>query len=135
MAGHKLYRYAVSPSYLGYNRKTYDNIRYLKPRVYEHVSRYSNTRLITGNGPNVHESVYDIKIQNSDEDTYYTVTVATEDRLDIISTKFYNYPVYWWVIAAANNISDPFDVPVDTVLRIPPLSSLYTNDGLLSGTV
>ena len=36
-------------------------------------------------------------------------------------------------IALANEILDPFDVPVGTYLRIPPLVSLYNTGGVLSG--
>ena len=56
-----------------------------------------------------------------------------EDRLDIISTSFYGTPKYWWVIAMANNIIDPFTLEIGTNLRIPPIISLYNKGGVLSG--
>lgn len=39
---------------------------------------------------------------------YSTYQITNGDRLDLISTKFYNTPNLWWVIAASNGIKDPF---------------------------
>ena len=61
-----------------------------------------------------------------------TVTLDDENRLDIISNKYYGTPRYWWVIALANEIIDPFDIPIGTYLRIPSLISLYNTGGVLS---
>lgn len=61
-----------------------------------------------------------------------TVSIAEEGRLDIIANQYYNTPRFWWVIALANNIIDPFDIPVGTTLRIPTIISLYNKGGVLS---
>ena len=45
---------------------------------------------------------------------------------------YYNTPKYWWIIALSNYILDPFDIPVGTNLRIPPLLSLYNSGGVLN---
>lgn len=41
------------------------------------------------------------------------------DRLEIIAHKYYGDEEYWWVIALANRIIDPFAIPVGTTLHIP----------------
>lgn len=130
---YKQYRYPISPYSLARTRKIYEYITLKSPRKYRYVSRYSKTNIIADkNGPDVHESSYNIEIDQNTSDTYFTVNKATENRLDLISVMFYDFPSYWWVIATANNILDPFNVPIGTVLRIPALSSLYGNKGILS---
>lgn len=44
------------------------------------------------------------------------------NRLDLISWKYYKTPELFWVIAAVNNIIDPFNIEEGTVLRIIPKS-------------
>ena len=58
--------------------------------------------------------------------------MVEENRLDIISMSIYGTPRYWWVIALANDIIDPFDVPVGTELRIPLIETLFNKGGILS---
>lgn len=41
------------------------------------------------------------------------------DRLDAIAERRYGDPEYWWVLALANRIRDPFRITVGTVLKIP----------------
>lgn len=65
------------------------------------------------------------EIPYSVSDTYYTVPPSKENRLDIISNDHYGIVSLWWVIALASDIRDPFKVPQGTVLRIPPLSTLF----------
>ena len=78
------------------------------------------------------ESINQDTVSESNSDLYITVDNTNSNRLDTISYIYYGYSTYWWVIALANNIIDPFKVPYGTVLRIPPLSSLYENGGVLS---
>ena len=66
--------------------------------------------------------------EQNDNNLAEVVTEIEENRLDIVATKFYNTPRYWWVIALANYIIDPFDIPIGTRLRIPPLISLYNSE-------
>lgn len=58
------------------------------------------------------------------EDSYYTVDAGYENRLDLISYMVYGTVHYWYIIAIANDIMNPLDVPAGTVLRITPLSVL-----------
>jgi hypothetical protein len=67
-------------------------------------------------------------------DQYFMVTQKYVDRIDLISAKFYNNVILWWVIAKANNLSNPMSVPLDTILRIPAKATLYGEGGLVSGS-
>jgi hypothetical protein len=50
------------------------------------------------------ESVIYPKIPLSDEDLY--IIASSSDRLDLLANQYYGNPIYWWVIAVANNIND-----------------------------
>ncbi len=41
------------------------------------------------------------------------------ERLDTIAHRYYGDSDYWWVIALANRIQDPFSLTVGQRLRIP----------------
>jgi nucleoid-associated protein YgaU len=41
------------------------------------------------------------------------------ERLDVIAHKYYGDEDYWWIIALANRIMDPFTLEVGRRLRIP----------------
>ncbi len=45
--------------------------------------------------------------------------LSVTDRFDTLAAIYYGDEEYWWVIALANRIQDPFTVPVGTRLRIP----------------
>lgn len=45
------------------------------------------------------------------------------DTLSDLAGKYYNNSKFWWVIADANNIDDPFTLTVNSVLIIPDLIS------------
>ena len=119
-------RYNVSPEYLSETRRVYKQRKYLKPIIYKNDSRYKNLRTLYNEDRKVivHENWNKVSIPRSSQDKYYTVEMVSENRLDMIASSYYNSPRYWWVIALANDIDDPFDVPKGTLLRIPPLSSL-----------
>lgn len=52
------------------------------------------------------------------DDLVYQVTSV--DRLDLLAFRFYNDPIYWWVIAVANGLElIQGELHVGTVLRIP----------------
>lgn len=85
---------------------------------------------ISYNGVSCLESHYMQDIPYSVNDTYYTVTPQMVNRLDRISYKFYDSVNLWWVIALASGITNPLRVPVGTVLRIPPLSTLFYVKGV-----
>ena len=124
----------VLPNFNDNTREHFTGIEYLQPMVYKNASRYKNLRTIQSDtGKIYHETWFQKFIDYSREDRYHTVTLDEVGRLDIISNNFYDTPRYWWVIALANYILDPFDVPLGTSLRIPPLTSLYKKGGVLVG--
>lgn len=55
----------------------------------------------------------------SEFDSYYTVTEVTVRNLPLISYLFYQQVEYWWIIAIANKIRDPFVLTQNKILRIP----------------
>ena len=127
-------RFSVSPSYFSDTREHFEQLEYLPKIDYKNVCRYKNLRTIQEEDGKIHhESWFQKFINFSNNDEYSVVTKVEENRLDIISYKFYNTPKYWWVIAMANYIFDPFDIPVGTKLRIPPILSLYDKDGVIDG--
>ena len=124
----------VSPSRLSDIREHFSGIEYMSPILHTNNSRYKNIRTIQDDEGNIyHESWVQQTVDKSSNDEYYIVTEQSENRLDIIANIYYNTPRYWWVIALANYIIDPFDIPIGTQLRIPPLISLYNEGGVLNG--
>lgn len=53
------------------------------------------------------------------EEVFYRVQAGEQARLDLISTRFYGTPDYFWVIAAHNQIKDTLSIDVGDLLRIP----------------
>lgn len=125
----------VSPAYLSQEREKFTSIEYQGRIAYKNASRYKNLRTIQNedDGKIFHESWFQKVIDHSSDDTYHTVTSDEKNRLDKIANYYYGTPRYWWVIAIANYILDPFDVEIGSVLRIPPLISLYNKGGVLGG--
>lgn len=130
----KIYSEPVSPSIFANMQPIYETPEYIDPREFQYLSRYSRTRRILDKNLGVayHETYHRKNIPETNDDKFITVTNNNENRLDIIANEQYQYSLYWWVIAMANDIIDPFNVPAGTVLRIPPLSSLYSTGGVLS---
>lgn len=126
---------ALSPAYLQESREKFIPIQYLTPRLYPNACRYKNLRRIRDENTKklYHETWIQKLIDTSSDDSYHTVTTEDANRLDMIAVQYYGTARYWWVIALANYLIDPFDVPVGSYLRIPPLISLYNEGGVLSG--
>jgi len=74
---------------------------------------YSTGRIIvfnTGERMLVRDQVI---IEGNEQDKYHTVTAF--DRIDLLAYKYYEKSVedsskYWWIIADANNITNPLDL-------------------------
>lgn len=104
-------------------------IKYSTPSKF---SRYWNFTAYK-NDTNIYlENPSYIEVPENPDDQYFMVTQKYVDRLDLISAKFYNNVILWWVIAKANNLENPLSVPADTILRIPAVASLYGMDGLVA---
>ena len=67
-------------------------------------------------------------------DQVFTMTMAGQRRLDLVSYVFYQVPDLWWVIAEVNGLVDPLvGVAAGSTLRIPLKSRLATL-GLLNSS-
>jgi hypothetical protein len=55
----------------------------------------------------------------SELDSYFTVDAVVQRNLPLIAHLFYQQVHYWWIIAIANRIRDPFVLPLNKILRIP----------------
>jgi hypothetical protein len=111
-------------------------LKYARPRKYVKISRYKIYRQIIDNDNNIYiETVNQTPVDESKLDKYHEVLKEEENRLDIISNKYYNTPEYYWVIALANDMIDPFVVKVGDILRIPNFFSLTNWKGALYGRV
>lgn len=65
----------------------------------------------------------------SEFDRYHEVTAYDQYRIDLISYRYYLTTDYWWIIALSNNILDPFNIVIGTILRIPS-DGMVTNEWL-----
>lgn len=112
----------------------YDNIiKAYKVKDQPQSSRYKNLRrIIDDEGDEYVESYERIDIRTTSKDQYHTVDASEENRLDLISNKYYGTPLLYWIIAEANDIYDMFEVPTGTILRIPSKTSLYGYQGVLA---
>lgn len=129
----KKYIYPTSYNSFGVDRVIYELPKEYEPKRYNHVCRYSNINRLYDDKFSIyyHEFGSKFEIPESDNDEFHKVLLKEENRLDIISNNYYGTPLYWWIIAAANNIQDAFEVPMNTVLRIPPLAILFDVGGIL----
>jgi hypothetical protein len=108
-------------------------MRYAAPRKYGYPSRYGIYRQIVDDKDTYTETVNKTIIAEKDSDIYHEVQMHEENRLDIISNKYYKTPDMWWVIAQANDMVDPFVLKSGTILRIPDFRSLYDVDAPFYG--
>lgn len=118
------------------SREKFHMLKYESPILYPNNCRYKNVRTIRDTDKNRlhHETINVPYVAYSEQDEYIVVKDTEADRLDVLSSRFYGTPKYWWAIAYANYIIDPFDVPQGTRLRIPPITSLHRIGGVLSGS-
>lgn len=97
------------------------------------TSRYRRLyRIQDSYGDEYQESSEKMEIDVTSSDQYHKVMPGEENRLDLISYKFYNTPLLWWCIAEASDIRDPLNVPLGTILRIPDKQTLYGYKGVLA---
>lgn len=96
------------------------------------VSRYHHLRRIKDNeGDEYLESYETIEFPERPDDQYHLVESGEENRLDLISHRFYGTTLLYWAIAEASGISDPFNVPAGITVRIPSRQSLYGYKGVM----
>lgn len=133
MAENNSYTYQTNPyGSLQTYRKIYKEQELYPAKSYTTLSRYQNVKRLFDSVNDVYYQVTPnlTSIPETKGDTYVTVDKSSEGRLDVIANMIYGYSPYWWIIAIANNIVDPFNVTIGTVLRCPPLASLYGLDSI-----
>lgn len=120
-----------------YQEIDYHGIEYTVCKDFSHISRYKRLRQV------IHylegtDRFKTLEIQN-DYDyenlgiEYYEVTVQTENRLDLISYKFFGTASYNWIISYINGISDGYTVFEGQILLIPTaLSDLFSSGNIFS---
>lgn len=106
-----------------------EEIKYSTPSPY---SRYWNYKAYKDDTNIYFENPKYLVVPDNVDDQYFMVTPKYVDRLDLISEKFYNNVILWWVIVKANNLTNPLSVPLDTILRIPSKGTLFGIDGLVA---
>lgn len=107
-----------------------EKYRYKDKFVGSNYSRYENREAITysDNVSNL-ETQPQLRIPRDVGDRYFVVTSPYENRLDLVSYKFYGVTLYWWAIAYASGITNPLQVPVGTSLRIPSVNTIQNIRG------
>ncbi len=92
-------------------------------RDYDKLSRYSSF-------PYYYNRLDDKYIEGTTSwlrsDTSYSIhKVELNDTYDSIALRYYNSPLYYWIILDFNHIQDPFKEPeVGTQLKIPVFSTI-----------
>lgn len=90
---------------------------------YIKLSRYNNFPYYYHNLDRKY--IYGITRQLNKDTPYMSYTVNKGESYDMISLKFYNNPLFYWVICDFNSIQDPFQKPIEgTKLKIPTLSEI-----------
>lgn len=80
--------------------------------------QYSETLTTKDTKKKYLESTIYPKIKATNEDIYIISTQS--DRLDLLASRYYGNPTYWWIIAVANNLNDAsLSIEVGKQLRIP----------------
>lgn len=111
------------------------SIIYENNKDYSTSSRYNIIRTCFDTDTNERylETYNQVSIPDSSDDQYHIVDTSETNRLDMISLRYYNTPGYWWAIALANQLIDPFIVEAGVILRIPSLLTLSDIDlGILT---
>lgn len=116
----------------------YNGIEYTVCREYDYISRYRRLRQVIHYINDKQSRFVTNEIQNyynyeNIEVEYFIVDTKYENRLDLISYKFYNSASYSWILAYINEIEDAFTVRVGQVLMIPTsITELFSNGSILS---
>ena len=85
----------------------------------DYFSRYLKDRVINDTEHLYYE--YDSYIDLSNfRYVEHIITSSEVNRLTIIAQKYYNNPLYWWMIAQMNGLTNPFETPaVGSTIKIP----------------
>ena len=93
---------------------------------YSRISRYSNFPYYYNSTDGKYVSGTTNNLDNTTDFIYYTVEMG--DSYDSIALRYYDSPLYYWIICDFNRIQDCFEKPkVGTRIKIPTFSSLRYN--------
>ena len=93
-------------------------------KQYDRVSRYSVFPYYYNNMDKKY--IYGITAHLDNEDISCVMHKVKEgDTLDSLALYYYNNPTYFWVVADANRIQDPYEeLKVGDILKIPTFSNI-----------
>lgn len=114
----------------------HEGIVYSVCRDFNHISRYRNLRQVV-HFPDTTDRYVTLETVNPfithTEIKYHEVTVAEENRLDLIAEKELGSATYGWVIAYFNSIEDGYTVREGQKLVIPKsVTALLSNGEILA---
>jgi len=103
-----------------------------KKRSEHRTSRYRNLdTLFLESGIKVNETYKIPEIPESRSDSFHEVHLKEVNRLDALAYEYYGDAKFWWIIAIANDIKDPFYLEQGEVLRIPSRKNVFGRDGVV----
>jgi len=88
-------------------------------------NRYRYTTAYSGASGEYFGTRPPVEIPESPNDRFHRVTEAEVRRIDLISYRYYGDVRLWWIIAEANNITDPTYLTPGRILRIPSKDVVY----------
>lgn len=99
-----------------------------KYESYNYINRYTDVPYYFNTVDKKY--IYGIGSQVLKNTSYTLHTVEPTDTLDYLALKYYNNPIYWWVIAYYNDIIDAFDPLINhyKALKIPNISGIEFGD-------
>ena len=96
---------------------------------YNHLSRYST--IPTYYNPVDRARYHGTALQLSRNFTsFWTYVVKIGDTLDSIALRYYNTPLYWWIIADVNAMQDSLELKEGQILSIPDINEVVFVDSL-----
>lgn len=119
-----------------YEAVEHQGIEYQPCRKYDHISRYKGLRQVA-HLPKSYDRFTTLEVPNNFQSnlevTYYDVPTTEENRLDLISYKFFNSSSYSWILAYFNGIEDGYTVLAGQRICIPKsFTSLFNNGEILA---
>lgn len=119
-----------------YSELEHEGIAYSVCKDFNHISRYRNLRQVV-HCPNSADRYVTLETVNPfvthTEIKYHEVTVAEENRLDLIAQAELGSATYSWVIAYFNSIEDGYTVREGQRLVIPKsVTALLSNGEILA---
>lgn len=62
----------------------------------------------------------------------HKITSDEVNRIPLIALKYYRNHTYWWMIAGANDFTDPFTTPPEgTEIKVPYISDIVNRYNVL----